>query len=78
MPGSITFFADKETAMTSSPCKKCPKRFTSKFECAKTCEILKKVQEMQCTFQEQNILQAVDCSEEGRFSVNYNHNYPIY
>jgi hypothetical protein len=61
--------------MTSSPCKNCPKRFKSKFECAKDCEILKQVQKMQFSLQEQNILSAIDYSEEGRFSVNYNKIY---
>jgi hypothetical protein len=64
--------------MTSSPCKNCPKRFKPKFECAKDCEILKQVQEMQFNLQEQNILSAIDYSEEGRFFVNYNKKYPIY
>jgi hypothetical protein len=64
--------------MTSSPCKNCPKRFKSKIECSKDCEILKKVQEMQCNLAEQNILTAIDYSEEGRFSINYNNNYSIY
>jgi hypothetical protein len=69
------FFWNEETAMTSSPCKNCPKRFKSKFECAKDCEILKQVQKMQFSLQEQNILSAIDYSEEGRFSVNYNKIY---
>jgi len=63
--------------MTSSPCKNCPKRFKSKFECAKDCEILKQVQEMQSTLQEQNIFSAIDYTEEGRFSINCNNNYSI-
>jgi hypothetical protein len=64
--------------MTSSPCKNCPKRFKPKYACAKDCEILKQVQKMQFSLKEQNILSAIDYSEEGRFSVNYNKNYPIY
>lgn len=60
--------------MTSSPCKNCPKRFMSKLECAKDCEVLKKVQEMQCNFQEQNVFSAIDCTEEGRFFIHYERN----
>ena len=63
--------------MTSSPCKNCPKRTLSKFECIKDCEILNQLQEMQCNLQEQNILSAIDYSEEGRFFINYNSNYSI-
>lgn len=57
--------------MTSSPCKNCPKRLKSKFECAKDCEKLKQVQEMHCTLHEQSLFSAIDYAEEGRFSVNY-------
>jgi hypothetical protein len=64
--------------MTSSPCKNCPKRFNSKTECAKDCEILRQVQEMQFSLQEQNILSAIDYSEEGRFSINNTKIYSIY
>lgn len=60
--------------MTSSPCKNCPKRFMSKLECSKDCEILKKVQEMQCKCQEQNVFSAIDYTEEGRFSIHYEQN----
>ena len=63
--------------MTSSPCKNCPNRFKSKFECAKDCEILKQVQEIQSNLQEQNIFSAIDYSEEGRFSINYSSNSSI-
>jgi hypothetical protein len=63
--------------MTSSPCKNCPKRFKSKFECAKDCETLKQVQEMQSSIQEQNIFSAIDYTEEGRFSINYNSSYSM-
>jgi hypothetical protein len=75
--GLVTFLGNEETAMTSSPCKNCPKRFLSKFECAKDCEILKQVQEMQNSLQEQNIFSAIDYSEEGRFSINYNNKHSI-
>jgi hypothetical protein len=75
--GLSTFLGNEETAMTSSPCKNCQKRVKSKFECAKDCELLKQVQEMQFSLKEQNILSAIDYSEEGRFSVNYK-NYPTY
>jgi hypothetical protein len=53
-------------------------RFKSKIEFAKDCETLKQVQEMQCTLAEQNILSAIDYSEEERFSINYKNNYSIY
>lgn len=73
----LTSIWNKEKAMTSSPCKNCPKRFKSKFECAKDCKILRQVQEMQSSLQEQNIFSAIDYAEEGRFSINYNNNYSI-
>ncbi len=57
--------------MTSSPCKNCPKRFKSKFECAKDCEILKQFQEMHSNLREQSLFSAIDYAEEGRFSINY-------
>ncbi len=60
--------------MTSSPCKNCSKRFMSKLECAKDCEILQKVQEMQCKRKEQSLFSAIDYTEEGRFSINYERN----
>jgi hypothetical protein len=56
--------------MISSPCKNCPKRFMSKLECAKDCEILKKVQEIQSGLKEQNVFSAIDYTDEGRFSIN--------
>ncbi len=49
----------------------------SKFECAKDCEILKQLQEMQSSIQEQNVFSAIDYTEEGRFSINYNSSYSI-
>ncbi len=61
--------------MTSSPCKNCPNLFKSKFECAKDCEILRQVQEMESTLNEQNIFSAIDYAEEGRFSINYSNNF---
>lgn len=61
--------------MTSSPCKNCPKRFMSKLECAKDCEILKQVQEMQFNLREQNVFPAIDYAEEGRFNINYERNH---
>jgi hypothetical protein len=60
--------------MKSSPCKNCPKRFTSKLACAKDCEILKKVQKMQCNLHESEFFRAIDYTEEGRFFISYERN----
>lgn len=57
--------------MTSSPCKKCPNRYKSKFECVKDCDLIKAVQDAQIYRSESLIMSAIDYSEEGRFSVNY-------
>ncbi len=66
---------NKETAMISSPCKNCPKCSMPKLECAKDCELLKQVQEIQCGLQEQNFFSAIDYEEEGRFSLNYERSF---
>jgi hypothetical protein len=57
--------------MTSSPCKKCPKRHKSKYECVKDCEMIKAVQDAQICRSDSLVMSAIDYSEEGRFSVNY-------
>ena len=58
--------------MISSPCKNCPNRYQDKEKCMKDCKILQAIQELQISFKEKgefNLAPAIDCADEGRFSI---------
>ncbi len=56
--------------MISSPCANCNRKNQPKELCAKDCEILESIQLYQASNEEYFIISAIDCTEEGRFSLN--------
>jgi hypothetical protein len=60
----------EEAKMISSPCANCNRKNQPKELCAKDCEILESIQLYQASNEEYFIISAIDCTEEGRFSLN--------
>ena len=55
--------------MIASPCTQCIKKSRPKDKCAKDCEVLKILQEIEVSRRD-CIFSAIDYSDEGRFVVN--------
>jgi hypothetical protein len=55
--------------MISSPCKNCPKRDLPKKECAKDCQLLNAVQDLQMAAEEGCVSSRVDYTEDIQYSV---------
>ena len=57
--------------MVSSPCANCPRIGEPKDKCIKNCQLLHALQSAQVVTRELNLTSAIDYTEEGRFTVNY-------
>jgi hypothetical protein len=55
--------------MISSPCKNCPKRDLPKENCAKTCNLLKAIQEIHISIEKWDGGSGIDYTEEYSFSI---------
>lgn len=64
------FSIEEEAKMISSPCANCHRKNQPKELCAKDCEILEAIQLFQVSSEEHFLISAIDCTEEGRFSLN--------
>ena len=55
--------------MISSPCKNCPKRDLPKKDCAKDCELLNAIQDLQMAAEESGISSRLDYTENISYDI---------
>ena len=55
--------------MISSPCKNCPKRDLPKKDCAKDCELLNAIQDLQMAAEESGVSSRLDYTEGIRYDI---------
>jgi len=55
--------------MISSPCKNCPKKDLPKKDCAKDCQLLKEIQNLQIAGEEGYVSSRLDYTEDIRYSI---------
>jgi hypothetical protein len=55
--------------MISSPCKNCDRKNLPKDECAKDCELLQAIQDIQILSKKSSGLSGIDYSEESRYAI---------
>lgn len=57
--------------MISSPCKNCSRRNMPKETCARDCQVLQAVQDIQAASGKNSFLSGIDCTEESRYAVSF-------
>ena len=55
--------------MISSPCKNCDRKKLPKDECAKDCELLQAIQDIEISAKKSSGVSGIDYSEESRYAI---------
>lgn len=55
--------------MISSPCKNCHRKNLPKDKCAKNCELLQSIQDIQALDKKNCNVSGIDCTEDSRYTI---------